>query len=184
MKFRTQCAWVCGILLAMSSGTALADEATGTIADTGFGTFRIDDKGTARQFNLARGKSTYEPETWRPSQGDKVKVEYSAQKSRRGNTVLAVQKVTLVKGGPNYLPTPTSPVTVTIVETGTTGVKATLPKGQTVKFDYKRGKSATEKVPAGWVESSGEKAVITFHVQANRWSDSINLVADKIEKVK
>lgn len=184
MRFKTQWAWVCGILLAVSSGVALADEATGTIDDTSFGAFKINDKGTIRQFNMARGKSQYAPATWRPMKGDEVKVTYAIQKNRRGTPVLAVGTVTLVKAGPDTVTTLESPVTVTIVETGTTGVKAKLPKGQVVKFDYQRGKGATEKLPAGWVEAIGEKAVITFHVQANRWTDSVGFVADKIEKVK
>ncbi len=183
MKFGTHRAWVCGILLAISGGTTLADDATGIISDTGFGSFSIDDKGTTRQFNLSRGKSQYEPGTWRPVKGDEVKLTYAAQKNRRGSVVLAVEKVTLVKAGPDTVSDLTSPVTVTIVETGVSGVKVKLPKGQVVKFDFKRG-NETEKVPAGWVVSTGEKAVITFHTQVNRWTDTVGFVADKVEKVK
>lgn len=183
MKFRTQLAWMCGLLLAINGGSAFADEATGTISETGFGSFNIVDKDTTRHFNLARGKSKYDPSSWRPVKGDKVKVTYTSQKNRHGNMVLAVETVTLVKAGPDTVTTLESPVTVTIVETGASGVKARLPKGQIVKFDYKRG-NGTEKVPAGWAEAPGEKATITFHVQSNRWTDSVGFVADKIEKVK
>ena len=183
MKFKTQLAWVCGLLLTINAGAALADEATGTISDTGFGSFKIDDKGTARLFNLSRGKSQYEPSTWRPVKGDAVKITYEERKSRRGSAVLAVEKVTLVKAGPDTVTNLASPITVTIVETGVSGVKAKLPKGQVVKFDFKRG-NETERVPAGWIVSPNEKAEITFHVQANRWTDTVGFVADKIEKVK
>ena len=34
MKFKTQLAWVCGLLLTINAGAALADEATGTISYT------------------------------------------------------------------------------------------------------------------------------------------------------
>ena len=97
--------------------------------------------------------------------------------------MLAVQKTTLVKAGPDTITNLESPVTATIVETGMSGIKVKLRRGQVVKFDYKRG-DGTEKVPAGWVEAVGEKAIITFHVQPNRWTDNINFVADKVEKVK
>lgn len=183
MKLITSFGLVCGLVLALGAIPALGDEATGTISETGFGSYKIDDNGTLREFNLSKGKSTYEPANWRPQKGDKVKVTYNAITNKRGKTVLAVQTTTLVKAGPDTITDLTSPVTVTIVETGVSGVKVKLPKGQVIKFDYKRAKG-TEKVPAGWVEMPGEKATITFTVQRNRWTDNINYVADKIEKVK
>lgn len=183
MKLITALGLVCGLGLLLSGIPALGDEATGTISDTGFGSYKIDDNGTTREFNLSRGKSVYEPTDWRPQKGDKVKITYSATTSKRGKTVLAVQTTTLVKAGPDTITGLTSPVTVTIVETGISGVKVKLPKGQIIKFDYKRG-NGTEKVPAGWVEAPGEKADITFQTQRNRWTDNISYVADKIEKVK
>ena len=174
---------VCGLCVALGGLSTWADEATGTISDTGFGSYQIDDKGTLRAFNLSRGKSVFEPTNWRPQKGDEVKITYSATQNKRGKTVLAVQKTTLVKAGPDTITNLESPVTATIVETGMSGIKVKLRRGQVVKFDYKRG-DGTEKVPAGWVEAVGEKAIITFHVQPNRWTDNINFVADKVEKVK
>lgn len=174
---------VCGVCVAMGGSVLRADEASGKISETGFGSFQINDKGTLRQFNLARGKSQYEPATWRPLKGDDVTIIYTVKQTKRNTTVLAVEKVTLVKAGPDTITDLPSPVTATIVETGVSGVKAKLPKGQVVKFDYKRG-GGTQKVPAGWVEIPGEKVIITFHAQPNRWTDNVNFVADKVEKVK
>lgn len=183
MKSITVLGLICGLGLLLSGIPALGDEATGTVSDTGFGSYKIDDNGTTREFNLSKGKSTYEPVNWRPQNGDKVKITYNAITNKRGKTVLAVQTTTLVKAGPGTITDLTSPVTVTIAETGVSGVKVKLPKGQIIKFEYKRA-NGTEKVPAGWVEAPGEKATITFTVQRNRWTDNINYVADKIEKVK
>jgi hypothetical protein len=174
---------VFGLSMIFSATPARSDEANGTITDTGFGSYKIDDNGTMREFNISRGKSVYEPVNWRPEKGDKVSITFSVTPNKRGKTVLAVQKTTLIKAGPNTIADLASPVTVTVVETGISGVKVKLPKGQIIKFDYKRG-NATEKVPAGWVELPGEKAIITFQVQRNRWTDNINYVADKVEKVK
>ena len=183
MKSITLIGLVCGLGLILSATPARSDEATGTITDTGFGSYKIDDSGTLREFNISKGKSVYEPVNWRPEKGDKVSISYSVTPNKRGKTVLAVQKTTLVKAGPNTIADLTSPVTAIVVETGISGVKVKLPKGQIIKFDYKRS-NATEKVPAGWVELPGEKAIITFQVQRNRWTDNINYVADKVEKVK
>ena len=183
MKVLTSFALVFGLGLALIGTPALGDEASGTISDTGFGSYKIDDNGTLREFNLSKGKSAYEPVNWRPQKGDKVKVTYNATTNKRGKTVLAVQTTTLLKAGPDTITDLTSPVTATIVETGVSGVKVKLPKGQILKFDYKRA-NGTEKVPAGWIEMPGEKVTITFQIQRNRWTDNINYVADKIEKAK
>lgn len=174
---------VIGIYAAVNGAAVWGDEATGTISDTGFGTIKIDDNGTTRQFNLARGKTQYEPSSWNPTDGDKVTVTYSVKQNKRGGSVLAVQRLKLEKAGPNTITDLTSPVTATITETGTTGIKVKLPKGQILKFDYKRG-NRTEKVPAGMVDAIGDKVTITFHTERNRWSNNVNFVADKVEKVK
>jgi hypothetical protein len=173
---------VFGIYVAVNGAAVWGDEATGTISDTGFGSFKLDEKGTIRQFSLVRGKSQYEPASWSPTDGDKVTVTYSVKQNKRGITVLAVQKTKLEKAGPNTITDLTSPVTATITETGTTGIKVKLPKGQILKFDYKRGR--VEKVPAGMVDAIGDKVTITFHTERNRWSSNVNFVADKVEKVK
>lgn len=173
---------VFGVSLMAGSFQGLADETEGTVTETGFHSLKLDEKGTIRLFNASVKKTQYEPTTWRPEVGDKVKVLFNVTKGRGGATVLEIASTSLIKAGPNSVGDLKSPVTVTIVETGATGVKARLPKGQTVKFDFSRSK--TEKVPAGWVEASGDQAIITFHAQPNRFTGRISLVADKIEKTK
>jgi len=182
MKSNSILGLICGISLMAGGFQVLGDEASGTISEKGHLSFKLDEKGTIRLFNASARKTQYEPATWRPEVGDQVKVDYNLAKGRGGATVLEIATVTLTKAGPNNIGDVKSPVTVTIVETGATGVKVKLPKGQIVKFDYNRGK--TEKSPAGWVENVGEEAIITFHAQPNRFTGNLSLVADKIEKTK
>ncbi len=172
---------LCASLL-LGSFQAWGDEAQGTITETGMHSFKLDEKGTVRLFNASVKSTQYEPATWRPEVGDQVKVVFNITQNKKGATILAIDSTSLVKAGPNSLGAIKSPVTVTIVEIGKSGVKAKLPKGQIVKFDFNRGK--TEKIPAGWVESVGDKAAITFHAQPNRFTGNLVLVADKMEKIE
>lgn len=180
MKSNSILGLICGISLIAGGFQALGDEASGTITETGFLSLKLDEKGTIRLFNASAKNTQYAPASWRPEVGDQVKIDYNVTKSRRGDPVLAIATATLTKAGPNSIGEIKSPVTVTIVETGKTGVKAKLPKGQIVKFDYDRGK--TEKSPVGWVENVGDQAIITFHSQPNRFTGKVSLVADKVEK--
>lgn len=175
-----------GIVLAtIWSIPARGDEASGVITDTGFngGSFTIDDKGTTREFNLSSSKSQFEPTTWRPTKGDAVKLTFTTTQDRHGNPVLAVDKVTLVKAGPDTVAELKSPVSVEITEVGRSGVRAKIPSGQILRFGYSRG---TKKLPAGWVPAVGEKASIDFHVEAGRAFNAfgISYEIDKIEKTK
>ncbi|MEI6564335.1 MAG: hypothetical protein WCO42_08550 [bacterium] len=171
-----------GLSVAAGSYQVFGDETTGKVSDTGYYSFKLDEQGTIRQFNASVKKTKYEPETWRPEVGDEIKVVYGITKGRGGASVLEVETTTLVKAGPNNIGDVKSPVTATIVETGASGVKVKLPKGQIVKFEYSRSK--TEKVPVGWVETAGDKAIITFHAQPNRFTGKVSLAADKVEKTK
>lgn len=182
MKFVRMLGLIFGITLMAGAVQGRADETEGTVAETGFHSLKLDEKGTLRLFNASVKKTQYEPNTWRPEVGDKVKVVYNVTKGRGGATVLEIVTSSLIKAGPNSVGDLKSPVTVTIVETGATGVKAKLPKGQILKFDYSRNK--TEKVPPGWIEAAGDEAVITFHAQPNRFTGRVALVADKVEKTK
>lgn len=175
---------IAGLTLLAGAFQVLGDETAGTITETGFHSFKLDEKGTIRLFNASVSKTQYEPATWRPAVGDQVKVTYNVTKGRGDTPVLAIVSTSLTKAGPNTITELKSPVTVTITETGASGVKAKLPKGQIVKFDYMKGRGKTEKVPVGWVEAAGDKAIITFHVQANRFSGRSGFVADKIEKTQ
>ncbi len=170
-----------GLILGFCLGGAtcvMADETSGKITDTGFGTFKIEEKGTTRQFNLSKSKSHYEPASWRPTVQDQVKVVYTLNQGNKG-AVLSVDKVTLVKAGPDTLASVESPVTVVITEVGKSGIKARLPSGQIVKFSFRRG---MERLPAGWVPAVGEKAKIESRPQPTMLF-TVSFVMDKMEKV-
>lgn len=170
-----------GLMVAMAGSVrGLGDEAAGLIADTGFGSFKLDENGTLRQFNLSASKTQYEPNSWRPSKGDEVKVLFTTSQNRRGTTVLAVDKLIMVKPGPNTIVNLDNPVVVEIVETGASGVRAKLPKGQVIKFAFGR---ETKRSPVGWVITPGEKARISFQIKPNRFSGASIYAVDQIEKM-
>jgi hypothetical protein len=173
---------IAGLILGLWIGSApsavRADETSGKVTDTGFGTFKIDEKGTTRQFNLSTSKSHYEPASWRPTIQDQVKVVFTPNQGSKG-TVLAVDQVALLKAGPNTLASVESPVTGVVTEVGKSGIKAKLPSGQIVKFSFRRG---MERIPAGWVPVAGEKARIESHPQPTMVF-TVSFVLDKIEKV-
>jgi hypothetical protein len=95
-------------------------------------------------------------------------------------SVLEVEKVELLKIGPNSIPPMTSPITVEITETGRSGWKAKLPTGQIVKFESGR---KTVLTPAGLVLTPGQKAKIEFHAEKAMFTFGITYFADKVEKV-
>lgn len=163
------------------SAAGPSEHAAGLIADTSFGSFQLNEKGTLRQFNLSSSKTRYEPESWRPSKGDEVKVLFTPTEGRRGGTVLAVDKLTLIKPGPDTVVNLDNPVVVEIVEVGASGVRAKLPKGQVIKFNFGRD---TKRLPSGWVIAAGERARITFQIKPNRFSGASNYAIDQIEKLR
>jgi hypothetical protein len=167
-----------GLWMGWATTAVMADEASGKVTDTGFGTFKLEEKGTTRQFNLSTSKSHYEPASWRPTVQDQIKVVYTVNQGNKG-AVLAVDKVTLLKAGPNTLASIQSPATVVITEVGKTGIKARIPSGQIVKYSFRRG---TERLPAGWVPAVGEKAKIEFRPQPTMVF-TVSFVLDKMEKV-
>jgi hypothetical protein len=169
------------LTLITGSFQAFGEETQGTISETGFHAFRLDEKGTTRLFNASSKITQYEPASWRPEVGDQVKVVYHVTQNKKGVTILQIDTTTLIKPGPNSVNDLQSPVTVTVVEVGKSGIKARIPKGQIVKFNYNRGK--TEKEPAGWVEAVNDQALITFHRQPSRVTGKIGFIADKIEKI-
>jgi hypothetical protein len=168
---------VSGLVLA---GSVMGGEAAGTISEKGFGSFKLADKdGTQRLFNESSRSTRYEPDSWRPAMGDKVSVTYTEVQKKSG-IVLAVDLVKLVKRGPNSVEI-SSPADVEIIETGRSGVKATI-KGKVVRFSTGR---TTTWSPTGWAPNVGDKARITFHTQASRINVGVmGYVADSIEQVK
>lgn len=156
-----------------------ADEVAGKVTDTGFGSFMLDEAGTLRQFNLSSRNTVYEPTSWRPTSGDEIRVAFTAIQNRRGTTVLAVDKATLVAAGPHTLVELASPVEVEITETGRSGIRGKIPSGQIVRFAYDRG---VQRIPAGWVPVVGEKARVTFRLDAER-GFTVGYWAQNLEKL-
>jgi hypothetical protein len=171
--------WIGSILIAIATAgsiPALGEEASGTISETGFGSFTLTEKGVSRKFNLPTTGAQYEPSIWRPTAGDAVTVTFEANQNKRGATVLAVKKMVLVKAGPDTVVNLESPVSVELTEVGRTGVKGKIPKGQIVRFAYQK---TMQKVPAGWIPGVGEKVIITFQVKIGRGVDRL---IEKMEK--
>ncbi len=88
---------------------------------------------------------------------------------------------TLVERGPDSIEIK-SPVKVQILEKGRSGVKASIEGTDKVL----RFTTARETVwdPAGWAPNAGEKAQITFHLQASTIGFNLAYIAEKIEQEK
>lgn len=168
--------WMAASSIAVSGW---ADEVAGKVANTGFGSFMLDDAGTLRQFNLSARNTAYEPATWRPTSGDEIRVTYTPTQGRRGKTVLAVDVATLVQAGPQTITDLASPVDVEITETGRSGIRAKIPGGQIVRFAYDRG---VQRIPAGWVPAVGEKARVVFRQDGGR-GFAVGYWAQSLEKL-
>jgi hypothetical protein len=170
---------VAALAMGMVAGARAEDnKAAGKVTEAKFGTVTVDDKGTARQFNFSQKTSQFDPEMWRPAADDQVSLTFHSETGKRG-TVLVVDKVTLVKAGPNSVSTLTSPLAVEVLESGRSGLRAKIPSGQVVKFTLQRGATVT---PAGWVPAAGEKATLTFTAEKARVGYGINYFVTKLEK--
>lgn len=180
MKTSLRVVFVALIAVVALVAVGWADEVVGKVADTGFGSFMLDDAGTLRQFNLSSRNTSYEPSAWRPTSGDEIRVAYTPTPSRRGATVLAVDQATLVKAGPHTLVELVSPVEVEITETGRSGIRGKIPSGQIVRFAYDRG---VQRNPAGWVPVVGENARVTFRLDADR-GFTVGYWAQNLEKLQ
>ena len=179
MKTSLKTIFVALIAVVALVATGWADEVVGKVTDTGFGSFMLDDAGTLRQFNLSSRNTAYEPTAWRPTSGDEIRVAFTPIQNRRGTTVLAVDQATLVKAGPHTLVDLASPVEVEITETGRSGIRGKIPSGQIVRFAYDRG---VQRIPAGWVPVVGEKARVTFRLDAER-GFTVGYWAQNLEKL-
>jgi len=158
----------------------MADEAVGKVTGMGLGSFKLDEKGTVRQFNLSRQNSVFDPTLWRPGVGDEVTVTFMVKQGKRG-TVLEVSNVKLNKAGPDTVISLASPAEVEITEVGRSGVKAKIATGQIVKFAAARG---VRWVPTGWVPTVGQKARIEFSQTTSPMSFGVVFAASKIEKME
>lgn len=166
-------------LLAAAASTAGAEELAGKITETGHGKFKLSDSaGVERLLLLSMKGTSYEPATWRPTVGDRVKVQASTVETRSGPG-LAVDRATLVEAGPDTW-METSPIEVEIQERGRSGIKAKAVKsGKPVRFDAGR---ETVWEPTGWAPAAGERARVTFHTVPSRFGFTVVHVADRIEK--
>jgi plastocyanin len=149
------CMTLCALTLAPA---ARADEAKGVVADAGVGTVQLIEKGTNQTYNFSMSKTAYDPATWRPTKGDEVTIVFTVNTNRKGKTVNAVDKVTLVKAGPDTVVSVANPVTVEITEVGRSGIRAKLPTGQILRFATQRN---TQYEPAGYKPAVGDSVTIT-----------------------
>lgn len=171
-----------GVVLAMAWGTTVrGEEVAGSIVELGHGTFKLNDGDITRLFNLSSKGTQYEPDTWRPAVGDDVNVDFLVVPGRRGGATLSVVKVSMLKAGPNTPADLRSPVAVEIIEVGRSGVRARIPSGHILKFNPGRG---VVYQPPGWIPMPGEKAMITFRVQSERFGFNIDYVMERMEKVR
>jgi len=170
---------ICALAFLSALSVARADEAAGVVTEMGFNKIAIKDKaGALRQLTLSQGDTKFDPDTWRPAEGDAVIVTFTQQDGRRG-PVLTASLVKLGKAGPNSIANLKSPIVVSVTESGKTGIKATLPDGKAIKFTRHSG---TVYTPAGWVPASGEKARVVFRIQPARLGYGLTYLADTIEK--
>jgi len=167
-----------GVWVGFVAMATVADEAGGKITDTGFGAFKLESGKETRQFNLSSSKSQYEPTSWRPTKDDEIKVAFTATKRGKGE-VLAVDKVTLVKAGPDTVASLPSPVVVEITEVGHSGIRAKLPTGQIIRLGYQRN---YQRSPADWTPAVGDKAKVEAHVQPTMVF-TVTYLIDKMERV-
>ena len=173
---------VCAALFtAVTGGVAWAQEqASGKLSDVAFGKLTLDEgKDVARVFNLALRTTIFEPADWRPTKGDAVKIIYTTKEGRKG-AVLAVDKVTLVKAGPDTVVSLTSPAKVEVVEKGKGAFRAKLPGGQIVKFNHSK---KTEYTPKDWTPEVGDKVKVEFRAEPVLIGFSLVYEAEKVEKM-
>jgi len=152
----------------------------GIIKEPGYGKYSVETAdGTEFLLHVSKRETTFTPELWRPAKGDQISADYY-EKTGRNGTIIVIRKIELVKAGPNTINI-TSPVNVTIVETGRSGFKTTLDDYNDIDKKFARFRG-TKTNPAGWVPRSGDKAVITFHVQKARFTFNVAYLADEVKK--
>jgi len=168
----------CSLLTFAQGGTTNAVK--GIVMEGGFNKFKLQDKsGTSWLFYPSRKVTAYEPDDWRPSEGDEVAVT-SMEVKQRDATILQANQITLLKAGPNTVRIK-SPVEVEIVEAGRRGFRAKiLSVGATVQFGNQRG---MQMVPAGWLPATGERAIVTFITKPVPIGYALGYYVVKMEKV-
>ena len=152
--------------------------ATGVIAKTGFGKIILHIGGKEVQFNTGRGTS-FEPEDFRPREGDKVKVTYY-DKEHRGRTIQAVNKLELIKANPNFKEPP-NPSVGTIKEAGRRAYNVYIPEiKKSWKFEMVRG---AKIIPEGWRPAADEKVKVTCKKVPSRFTGGVVYKIKSFEKL-
>ena len=96
-----------------------------------------------------------------------------------GAIALTVDKVALIKAGPDTVPDLKSPVLVEVVDVGRMGLTGKVATGQTLEFSFQHD---TKRAPAGWTIAVGDKAKVEFKPSIRPFSFGVTLVVVAIEK--
>ncbi|MEQ1439713.1 hypothetical protein AAG565_10135 [Fontimonas sp. SYSU GA230001] len=153
----------------------------GTIGEMGYGKFVLKEGGGLERLYLVGKKDTnYEPDDWRPGEGDQVQVTFFEKKGK-----LVASSVKLVKLGPNSVDPKqmVSPMRVKVVESGKSGVIATL-KGSSKKARFVYARKRTEFDPVGWVPQVGEEVEVEFEVEPSTFKYDMSYVLLKIKRIR
>ena len=172
---KTATALTTGIILLLTIGLAHATESiTGVVSKSGFSGVIIKDI----KYNTGR-ETKYTPDDYRPIQGDTVTVSYYSKTLRKGENILAVSALALVKKDPNRKEL-TSPAKGIVQEVGRKRIRFDFPEvGQVIAMEKKRG---MEMVPTAWQPAPGDKVIVHFARVKARFGNSMVTVINKMEK--
>ncbi|EKD26828.1 MAG: hypothetical protein ACD_79C00995G0001 [uncultured bacterium] len=168
------------MILFFSYSAFALDTTEGVITERGFGKFYMEDaKGMRLHILEAKKTTTYTPNTWRPANGDKIKVAYFQKPGRGGAMNLVASNIELVEGGALTL-NMKSPMEVEVLEMGRSKILVNvIAAKQSMRFDKPKN---SQLVPVGWAPMPGEKATITFHATPAKFSYDMVYVIDKMER--
>ncbi|MFA5938401.1 MAG: hypothetical protein WC809_03505 [Sinimarinibacterium sp.] len=151
----------------------------GTISEMGFGKFVLKESGgLARVYLVGKRDTSYEPDDWRPADGDQVQVAWFEKKGK-----LVASNVKLVRLGPNSV-NPNdmvSPMRVKVQESGRSGIIAKI-KGTSKETRFAYARKRTEFEPVGWQPQAGEEVEVQFEAESGR--SGVTYVLTKITRIK
>jgi len=171
--------WVAVIGVAyLAAAEDAGQRASGSVSQMGYGKIVLKEKdGIARTFLEGRRDTTYDPESWRPEAGDEIEITYIQREQK-----LVATTVHLVEVGPNNVDPAkmTSPMDVTIVEVGRSGIIGTRGDDpRRIRFAFAR---STQYEPVGWKPLVGEKVSVIFQAKQNFFTFNVSFVIDKIAR--
>ena len=167
----------CFVIIACTI-TTFAEQITGTIIETGHGTFRLDqEEGLKSLYHESLRGTARIPEYWRPTVGDVVSVDYYF--SREKNVVKTVE---LIKASPTTFGAE-NPVVGRVIEVGKSRYLIGFEQyGDTTRrFVVTR---RTKYIPDDWKPEAGDKVKIWFHVKNKKYTPGIDFFPDKMEKIE